>query len=55
MPLAIYIIRNYMGARPASVIESAKVVGASHFTTFWRLVLPMPVPVLASFTIFQFL
>jgi alpha-glucoside transport system permease protein len=55
MPLAIYIIRNYMGTLPASIIESAKVDGASHFTTFWRLVLPMSVPVLASFAIFQFL
>ncbi len=55
MPLAIYIIRSYMGTVPASIIESAKADGASHFTTFWRLVLPMSVPVLASFAIFQFL
>ncbi len=55
MPLAIYILRNYMSTLPLSVIESAKIDGASHFQTFWRLILPMSVPALASFAIFQFL
>ena len=55
MPLAIYIIRNYMATLPKEVIESAKIDGASHFQTFWRLILPMSTPVLASFAIFQFL
>jgi alpha-glucoside transport system permease protein len=55
MPLAVYILRNYMGTLPVSIIESAKVDGASHFTTFWRLVIPMSVPALAAFGIFQFL
>jgi alpha-glucoside transport system permease protein len=55
MPLAIYILRNYMGTLPNAVIESAKIDGASHFTTFWRLIVPMSVPALASFAIFQFL
>ncbi len=55
MPLAIYILRNYMSTLPKEVIESAKVDGASHFTTFWRLIIPMSVPALASFAIFQFL
>jgi alpha-glucoside transport system permease protein len=55
MPLAIFILRNYMATLPVSVIESAKMDGASHFTTFWRLVVPMSVPALASFAIFQFL
>ena len=55
MSLAIYILRNYMVTLPPSVIESAKVDGASHFQTFYRLVLPMSVPALASFAIFQFL
>ncbi|HEX2155502.1 MAG TPA: ABC transporter permease subunit, partial [Actinomycetes bacterium] len=39
----------------ASVIESARVDGASHFQIFWRLVIPLSVPALASFAIFQFL
>jgi alpha-glucoside transport system permease protein len=55
MSLAIYILRNYMATLPKTVIESAKIDGASHFQTFFRLVLPMSVPALAAFAIFQFL
>jgi alpha-glucoside transport system permease protein len=55
MPLAIYILRNYMSTLPKAVIESAKIDGASHFKSFWRLIVPMSVPALASFAIFQFL
>ncbi len=55
MPLAIYILRNYMMTIPQSLIEAARVDGASNFTIFWRLVLPISVPALASFAIFQFL
>ena len=55
MPLAVYILRNYMATLPKSVIESATIDGASHFQTFWRLIIPMSVPALASFAIFQFL
>ena len=55
MSLAIYILRNYMATLPKTIIESAKIDGASHFQTFYRLVLPMSVPALASFAIFQFL
>ena len=55
MSLAIYILRNYMATLPKTVIESAKIDGASHFQTFYRLVLPMSVPALAAFAIFQFL
>jgi len=44
-----------MATLPNEVIESAKIDGASHFQTFWRLILPMSTPVLASFAIFQFL
>jgi alpha-glucoside transport system permease protein len=55
MPLAVYILRNYIGSLPREVIESAKVDGASHFATFWRLILPLSVPALAAFAIFQFL
>ena len=55
MPLAVYILRNYMSGLPMAIIESAKIDGASHFTTFWRLIIPMSTPALASFAIFQFL
>jgi alpha-glucoside transport system permease protein len=55
MPLAVYLFRNYMGSLPREVIESAKVDGAGHFQTFWRLVVPLSVPALAAYAIFQFL
>ena len=55
MPLAIFILRGYMTTLPRGVIESAKIDGASHYQTFWRLIVPMSVPALASFAIFQFL
>jgi len=55
MPLAIYILRNYMASLPHEIIESAAVDGASHFRTFWSLVVPMSVPALAAYAIFQFL
>jgi alpha-glucoside transport system permease protein len=55
MSLAIYILRNYMATLPKTVIESAKIDGASHYQTFFKLILPMSVPALASFAIFQFL
>lgn len=55
MPLAIYLLRNFISSLPREVIESAKVDGASHFELFWRLILPLSVPALAAFTIFQFL
>lgn len=55
MPLAVYLLRNYISSLPREVIESAKVDGASHFELFWRLILPLSMPALAAFTIFQFL
>ncbi len=44
-----------MASLPKSIIESAEVDGASHFRTFWSLIIPMSVPALAAFAIFQFL
>ena len=55
MPLAVFLLRAYMSTLPKAVIESAKIDGATHYQTFWRLILPMSVPALASFAIFQFL
>ena len=55
LPLAVYLLRNYMGSLPSSIIESASIDGADHFTIFYRLIVPLSVPVLASFAIFQFL
>ena len=55
LPLAIYLLRNYMGSLPREIIESARIDGATHFQIFTRLVFPLSVPALASFCIFQFL
>jgi len=55
LPLAIFLLFGYMSTLPAEIMESAYVDGASPLTTFIRLVLPLSVPVIASFAIFQFL
>ena len=55
LPLAVYLLRNYIGSLPSSIIESAKLDGATHFEIFTRLIVPLSVPALASFAIFQFL
>ncbi|MCU0512972.1 MAG: carbohydrate ABC transporter permease [Anaerolineae bacterium] len=55
LPLATYLLYNYISQLPREVLESAFIDGASHFTIFVRLVLPLSVPALASFAIFQFL
>ena len=53
--LVLFVSTPAGSGLPRAVIESAKIDGASHFTTFWRLIVPMSVPALASFAIFQFL
>lgn len=55
LPLMIYLLRNFFGALPRELFESAFIDGASHFTAFVRLLLPLSLPVLASAAIFQFL
>jgi alpha-glucoside transport system permease protein len=55
LPLAIYILYNYISSISRDILESAFIDGASHFTTFRVLVLPLSVPILASFAILQFL
>jgi len=55
LPLAIFLLYGYISSLPGEIIESAHVDGASPLTTFTRLVLPLSVPVIASFAIFQFL
>lgn len=55
MPLAVYLLRNYMVGLPRDIIESAKVDGATDFELFIRIVLPLSLPALAAFSIFQFL
>jgi len=55
LPLATYLLYNYISALPRDILESAFIDGASHFTIFYRLILPLSAPALASFAIFQFL
>jgi alpha-glucoside transport system permease protein len=55
LPLAIYLLRNYMVGLPRDIIENAKVDGATDFQIFIKIILPLSFPALASFAIFQFL
>lgn len=55
LALATYLLYNYISSLPRDILESAFIDGASHFTVFTRLILPLCVPALASFAIFQFL
>jgi len=55
MPFAIFLLHNYIVQLPKELFESAQIDGANHFGMFWRLVLPLSIPALASFAIFQFL
>ncbi|ADO42985.1 carbohydrate ABC transporter permease [Ketogulonicigenium vulgare] len=55
LPLAVYLLRNYMVSLPRDIIENARVDGASEFQIFVKIVLPLSFPALASFAIFQFL
>ncbi len=55
LPLGIYLLRNYIGSLPRDLIEAAAVDGASHLKIFMRLIVPLSMPAIASFAVFQFL
>lgn len=55
MPLAIYLLHNFVSNLPREVMEAAVVDGANHFRIFRSIVLPLSIPGIASFAIFQFL
>jgi alpha-glucoside transport system permease protein len=55
LPFAIFLLRNFFVLLPADLIESARIDGASNLGIFFRIILPLSVPALASLTIFQFL
>ena len=55
LPFAVYLLRNFFGSLPRDMFESAYLDGASPVTAFFRLVLPLSVPSLASLAIFQFM
>ncbi|MFK8185174.1 MAG: carbohydrate ABC transporter permease [Phormidesmis sp.] len=55
LPLGVYLLRNYIGSLPRDLIEAAAVDGASHLKTFTRVIVPLSMPAIASFAVFQFL
>jgi alpha-glucoside transport system permease protein len=55
LPLAVFLLRNFFITLPKDLIEAARIDGASNLSIFRRIVIPLSVPALASFAIFQFL
>jgi alpha-glucoside transport system permease protein len=55
LPLAIYLLHNFISNLPRDLMEAAYVDGANHFTIFRRIILPLSIPGIASIAIFQFL
>jgi alpha-glucoside transport system permease protein len=55
LPMAVFLLHNYIASLPGDLFEAARIDGADHPTIFWRLVLPLSVPALAAYAIFQFL
>ena len=55
LPLAIYVLRNYMAAVPREIVDTARIDGASELQVFWKIILPLSFPALAGFATFQFL
>jgi len=55
LPLTVYLLHNFIGGLPSELFDSASIDGASPLQTFFRLVLPLSVPAIASVVIFQFL
>jgi alpha-glucoside transport system permease protein len=55
LPFAIFLMRNFYMGIPKDLLEAARIDGASEWTMFWRIVLPLGLPALASLAIFEFL
>ncbi|WP_375386526.1 carbohydrate ABC transporter permease [uncultured Microbacterium sp.] len=55
LPLAIFLLHNFVAEIPSEVVEAARVDGAGHGQIFFRIILPLTMPAIASFAIFQFL
>ncbi len=55
LPLATYLLFNYISTIPRSILESAFIDGSNHFTAFFQLIIPLSIPALASFAILQFI
>ncbi|GAB2989810.1 carbohydrate ABC transporter permease [Actinotalea caeni] len=55
LPLAIFLLHNFMSEVPRDLVEAARIDGAGHVAVFFRIMLPLMMPAIASFAIFQFL
>ncbi len=55
LPFSVYLLRNFIGGLPKDLFESAFLDGATHFDIFFRIVMPLSVPAIASLVIFQFM
>ncbi len=55
LPLAVFLLRNFFISLPRDLIDSARIDGASELVIAWRIVMPLSIPAIASYTIFQFL
>ena len=55
LPFAIFLLRNFFVGIPSELLEAARMDGAGEWTVFWRVVLPLGIPAIASLLIFQFL
>ncbi len=55
LPLAIYIMRNFMSGIPYDLLESARIDGAGEVRIFWSIILPLATPAIAAMAIFQFM
>ncbi len=55
LPFGIFLLRNFFIGIPKDILESARIDGASEFTIFFKLMLPLGLPAIASLAIFQFL
>ena len=55
LPLAVFLLHNFLSQIPRELIEAGRVDGANWFTLFTKIILPLSVPAIASFSIFQFL
>ncbi len=55
LPLAIFLMHNFIARLPREIMDAARIDGASHYVIFRRMVLPLALPAIAAFAIFQFL
>jgi alpha-glucoside transport system permease protein len=55
LPLAVFLLYNFISQLPEDLFETSAIDGATHFQVFTRIVLPLSVPALAAFAIFQFM